>query len=435
MINLENLEEFVIKYINTNKSSIIYIGGGTYCYSGNLEDNVWRFDKNQQFPLFLRDFKSKNPQIPILIILIDPVFDLNITPYIVNSTDQFYSGSWEKSKINSNHYHSKLDIDVIVISDRIVWGENLQREKNNYFNFENLMVNLCDKVSELKSNTLMFYHEFTGLNVLELEHLIKQKTINFNPNKICIDITRGSDMSCYFNLSNPEFYPVIEFNEFNEFNKLKYSNTNVLSNDAKTYIIRTYKKFTDGFEIPDSTCKYYPYKPNYLFATNPNIIMCFQIIKYDKIIFKLISDGLIPLIRYLYVCTDNTNFNNKIWGISHFNKLKIHINNFSFIHNYDYKNDVFLSDRVNLVDDNIKLIELINSNINDNPDYNEIISHLKENVICGLFDIIKNILVNILIKYEINVIVVEDFIDNLKQLENKYNMIPLYKNFISNLNI
>lgn len=425
MINLENLEEFVIKYINTNKSSIIYIGGGTYCHSGNLEDNVWSFDKNQQFPLFLHDFKSKNPQIPILIILIDPAFDLNITPYIVNSTDQFYSGSWEKSKINSNHYHSKLGIDVIVISDIIVWGYNLQREKNKYFNFENLMINLCDKVSEPKSNTLMFYHEFTGLNVLELEQLIKQKTINFNHNKICIDITRGSDMSCYFNLSNPEFYPIIEFNEFDEFNKLKYSNPYVLSNDEKTHIISTYKKFTDGFEIPDSTCEYYPYKPNYLFATNPNIIMCFQIIKYDKIFFKLVSDGLIPLIRNLYVCTDNTNFN----------KLKIYINNFSFIHNYDYKNDVFLSDRVNLVNDNINLIESINSNINDNPDYNEIIYHLKENVIYGLFDIIKNILVNIVIKYKINVIVVEEFIDNLKQLKNKYDMIPLYKNFISNLNI
>lgn len=441
MINLENLEEFIIKYINTNSSSIIYIGGGTYCYPTNLEDNVWSFDKNQQFPLFLHDFKSKNPEIPILIILIDPAFDLNIPPYIVNSTDQFYSGSWEKSKINSNHYYSTLVIDVIVLSNIIVWGENLQRkketerEKNNCFDFENFMVNLCNKVSEPKSNTLMFYHEFTGLNVSELEQLIKQKTPNFNHNKICIDITRGSDMSCYFNLSNPEFYPIIEFNEFDEFNKLKYSNPDVLSNDEKTHIISTYKKFTDGFEIPDSTCEYYPYKQNYLFATNPNIIMCFQIIKYDKIIFKLISDGLIPLLRYLYVCTDNSNFNNKMWGMSHFNKLKIYINNFSFIRNYDYKNDVFLSDRVNLVDDNINLIESINSNINDNPDYNEIIDNLKQNVICGLFDIIKNILVNIVIKYQINVIVVEDFIDNLKQLVNKYDMITLYKNFISSLNI
>lgn len=411
MINLENLEEFVIKYINTNKSSITYIGGGTYCYSANLEDNVWSFDKNQQFPLFLHDFKSKNTEIPILIILIDPAFNLNIPPYIVNSTDQFYSGSWEKSKINSNHYHSTLGIDVIVISDIIAWGENLQRKKD-CFDFENFMVNLCNKVSEPKSNTLMFHHEFTGSNVLELEQLIKHKTQNFNPNKICIDITRGSDMSCYLNLSNPEFYPVISLDKSN---KLKYSNPDILSNDKKTHIISKYKKFTNGFEIIDSTCKYYPYKPNFLFATDPNIILCFQIIKSDKIIFKLISDELISLIRYLYICTDNTNLKNKMSCISHFNKLKIYINN--FIHNYDYINDMFLSDTINLLEDN------------------EIISHLKENVIDGLFDIIKNILVNIIIKYKINVITVEDFINNLKQLRNKYDMIPLYKNFILNLNI
>lgn len=430
MINLKNLEEFVIKYINTNKPSIIYIGSGTYCYSANLEDNVWSFDKNQQFPLFLHDFKSKNPEIPILIILIDPAFDLNIPPYIVNSTDQFYYGSWEKSKIYSNHYYSTLGIDVIVISDIIAWGENLQRkketEKKDCFNFENLMVNLCNKVSESKSNTLMFYHEFIGSNVLELEQLIKHKTQNFNPNKICIDITRGSNMSCYFNLSNPEFYPIISLDKSN---KLKYCNQYILSNDEKTHIISTYKKFTDGFGILDSTCEYFPYKANYLFATEPNIIMCFQIIKYDKTIFKLISDELIPLIRYLYVCTDNTNFNNKMLDMYHLSKLKIYINN------YNFKNDIFLSDRVNLVDDNINLIESINLNINDNPDYNEIISHLKENVIYELFDIIKNILLNIIIKYQINVIIVENFINNLKQLENKYDMITLYKNFISNLNI
>jgi len=434
MIKLENLEKFVIKYINTNKSSIIYIGGGTYCYSTNLENNIWSFDKNQQFPLFLHDFKSKNSKIQILIILIDPVFDLNIPPYIINSTDQFYSGSWKKSEINSNYYNSSLGIDVIVISDKILWSNNLltEREKNNCFNFENLLVNLCNKVSEPKSNTLMFYHEFTGLNVLELEQIIKQKTQNFNSNKICIDITRGSDVSCYFNLSNPEFYPIIKFDEFK---KLKYSNPNVLSNNEKKCIISKYKKFTNGFEILDSTCEYYSYKPNFLFATEPNIILCFQIIKFDKIIFKLISDGLIPLIRYLYVCTNNTYFNNKMLDLSHLNIFKIYMKNFNFINNNDYQNDVFLLDKINLVEDNINLIKSINSNIDDNVDYNEIISQLKENVICGLFDIIKNILVNIVIKYQINVIVVENFIDNLKHLENKYDMISLYKNFISNLNI
>lgn len=432
MINFENLEEFIIKYITTNKSSIIYIGGGTYCYSANLENNIWSFDKNQQFPLFLHDFKSKNPEIPILIILIDPVFDLNTQPYIINSSNQFYSGSWEKSKINSNHYHSILGIDTIVISDKIMWGKNLQTDDNEkkYFDFEKLMINICNKVSDTKLNTLMFYHEFTGSNPIILKQLIKQKTINFNSNKICIDITRGSDMSCYFNLSNPEFYPIIEFDEFN---KLKYVNPDVLSNNEKIHIIDKYKKFTDGFEIQDSTCEYYSHKPNYLFATNPNIILCFQIIKYDKIILKLISDGLIPLIRYLYICTDNTNFNNKMWGVSHLNKLKIYVNN--FIHNCDNKNNIFLLEKINLVNDNINLIETINLNINSNPDYNVTISHLKDNIIYGLFDIIKNILINVVIKYQINTSVIEDFIDNLKQLENKYDMIPLYKNFISSLNI
>ena len=94
------------------------------------------------------------------------------------------------------------------------------------------MVNLTDKI--VNTNTLLFYHEFTGSNVLMLEQEVKKKATTFNPNKICIDITRGSDMSCYFNLSNPEFYPIISLDETN---KLKYFNPDILSNNEKINII------------------------------------------------------------------------------------------------------------------------------------------------------------------------------------------------------
>ena len=433
MINFDNIENWLTKYIHLKGSnpSIIYIGGGTYCFSVN-NDKHWKYEENQQFPPFLHDFKSLNTDIPILVILIDPIFDLNTPPYVVSSQDQYYSNSWTKSNEYSNIYHSRLGIDVIVIPDKVVWSENLQIESSS-FDFMNFMVNLTNKIE--KTNTLLFYHEFTGYNVLMLEQEVKKKSFCFNPNKICIDITRGSNMSCYFNLSNPEFYPVISVNESN---KLKYSNSEILSSDEKIKIITKYKKFTDGFEIQDSDCEYYKLKPNYLFSTNPDIILCFQIIKFDKIFFNLISNGLIPMIRYIYICENNYNINSKIWGISHLTTLNSYVNNFYSIVNSDYKNNTHvcvLVEKIKEIKENINLIEMINLNQNQNPDYNEIISHLKENIICGLFDVIKNILVNIVIKYQINIFVIEDFINNLKQLTNKYDMILFYKNFISSLNI
>lgn len=421
MINLNNLENWIIKHIDLYASnpSIIYIGGGTYCSSVNdSSDKYWKYEENQQFPPFLHDFKSSNIDIKILVVLIDPAFDSNTAPYIVNSQDQYYSNSWTKSNEYSNLYHSTLDIDVIVIPDKIVWKEKFQKVSET-FNFTNFMVNLTNKV--IKSNCLLFYHEFTGSNPIMLEQIVKKKVVDYNSNKICIDITRSSDMSCYFNLSNPEFYPVILLDRTN--NMIKYINPEDLTNNEKNKIISEYKKFTEGFEVPDSKCEYYKHKTNYLFATNPDIILCFQIIKYDKLIFNIISNGLIPMIRYLYICEDYSNINNKMWGMAHLMNLN------SIIYS-NYIDETFISNKTEQIQKDLNFIESINSNISLNPYLKEKISYLKENIISGLFDIIKNILINIVSKYQINVIVIEDFITNLKQLENKYNMIQFYKNFI-----
>lgn len=427
MITLNNLENWIINYINLNKSSIIYIGVGTYCYNINKEipdKKYWSYEENQQFPPFLHDFKSENLNIPILIILIDPAFDLNnISPYIVNSTDQFYANSWvlQQNKSEQNLFHSIMGIDVITLPDRILWGENFQKEPQN-FNFQNLMINLSNFVSKSTVDTLLFYHEFTHSNVILLEHIVKKNTFNFNSNKICIDITKGSDMSCYFNLSSPEFYPIITIEKNN---KLKYINPNVLSNDDKNKIIYQYKKFTDGFEDQNSDCNYFKFKPNYLFATEPNIILCFQIIKSDKIIYNEILTNLIPLLRYFYVCADNFNQNNKIYCDNYLTKFKSNIN---------HKNISSILNQINYVEENLNLINSINLNIFDNHNYKDTVNYLKDNIIIELFDIIKNVLTDLLIKYNIDIIIINNFIENLKQLPNKYELIQSCKNFITNLN-
>lgn len=438
MIKLDSLENWIINYIDSNASnpSIIYIGVGTYFYQINksgTSNKYWNYEENQQFPPFLHDFKSSNIDIPVLVVLIDPAFNTSDFTYIVNSQDQFHSGSWEESKEHSNIHYSTLGIGVIVIPEKVIWKEssqvNLQEEPES-FDFVNFMVNISNKVARTNTNTLLFYHEYTGSNPRILEQMVEKKVVDYDPNKICIDITRGSDMSCYFNLSNPEFYPVISLDPSN---KLKYINPHMLSNDEKTNIILNYKKFTDGFDVQDSGCEYYASKPNYLFATNSDIILCFQIIKFDKIIISIISNGLIPMIRYLYICTNNSDINSKMWGTTHLTHLKHLLNESNTVGNFDHGNQMPISNQIEKIQEDLNLIELINLNILSNPDHDSTILYLKECVICELFNIIKNILGNIFIKYKINPDVINYFIDNLKQQTNKYDMIPLYKNFIENL--
>lgn len=443
MITLYTLKDYIIKFINSNDSSIIYFSTGSYChankYNKELKTNIrhWGFEENQQFPPFLHDFKFLNLDVPILITLIDPAFN-DDPPYIVSSSDSFLDKSWSTSQEFTNLYLSSFGLNVIKISDKILWSDKDVKTQTN-FNFSKLMIELCEYITNPLSNSILFYHEFTGSNVILFEHLVRKNTIEFNPNKICIDITRGADMSCYFNLSNPEFYPIITYDELN---KLKYINPDLLTNYDKTKIIEKYKKFTTGFNDNLGDCIFSKLNCNYLFQTPNEIILCFQIIKSDQVILNYISNGILPLIRYFYVCNENKNFNSKMWGIQHIISLINYIQNKCSIEYLDYKYFSNCLNTLNHIIDNIKLIDEINQNEFSNnptnptnPDYNENIKFLKNEIIFNLYLVIKEILTDIIIKYQINTFEVEKLINDLSELKDKYNMINVYKKFISVLNI
>lgn len=127
-------------------------------------------------------------------------------------------------------------------------------------------------------------------------------------------------MSCYFNLSNPEFYPVITYDELN---KLKYINPDMLSNNDKINIIKQYGKFTIGFNNNSYDCIFSKSNCNYLHHMPCEMILCFQIIKNDQIMLNYIMNGILPMIRYLYVCDENKNLNLHMWGVSYLFSLKI----------------------------------------------------------------------------------------------------------------
>ena len=242
VLYLDNLMEYIKNHIKNN-STIIYFGIGSMFYSNNNNDNnEWEYKNNQQFPPFLCDAKNKFIEINILIILIDPAFEYLISPYIVNDCKNFLYNSWTKSSTFINLYESTLGVSVIYIKKRISW-DNLNNDE--FFNIKPLIINLCEFISNPEIDALLFYHEFTGENVIRLEQIIKKSKINnqsieFDNNKICIDITRCADLSCYFNLTNPENYPIITFDN----NKLKYLNLTNFSNMEIKEIISKHKKFT-----------------------------------------------------------------------------------------------------------------------------------------------------------------------------------------------
>jgi hypothetical protein len=187
---------------NTDKTRpcIIYMGVGAHCN----DFKGWNYSTNQQLPAFLHDWKLNNPTIPVKIILFDQATTGD--PYIIANKDSFFADSFIRDKRYNNVYNSEFDIQVYSFDMNVNWiNDNFNMEGN--YDITELICSIVKSVSE--SNHLFFFHEFTGRNPEILEYGI-QKLINYDERRVCIDISRGRNLSCCVDFSEPENYPLIK---------------------------------------------------------------------------------------------------------------------------------------------------------------------------------------------------------------------------------
>lgn len=98
--------------------------------------------------------------------------------------------------------------------------------------------------------------------------------------------------------------------------------------------------------------------------------------------------------------------------------IKNHIQNKCLIEYLDCKYNTTTINTLNHIIDNIKLIEEINQNeLVDNLDYIENIKFLKYEIILNLYQIMQEVLIDIVVKYQINMFKVEELITELRQLK------------------
>jgi hypothetical protein len=187
--------------------------------------------------------KINYPDIPIKIILFDQAEKSD--PYIITDPSSFFAGSFLTNERYSNVYKSEFGIEVYSFPMNVNWF-NDSFNKEGYYDITGLIIDIVKNVSD--TNYLFFFHEFTGRNPENLEHEIK-KLIIFDENKVCIDITRGRDLSCCVNFSEPENYPLIDLNNKN----ISWINTKFIKLDKRQELI---DKFTNK-EITTIECPYY----------------------------------------------------------------------------------------------------------------------------------------------------------------------------------
>lgn len=271
---------------HSEEPCIIYVGVGTHCYSES-----WEINFNQQFPVFIRDWKLSNLDTKIKIILFDK--ETKDSPYIVSLSTDFYAGSFVNDKY-SNVFTSDLGIEVYSFDFDVEWDTGLSD-----YSILDLMIRLILKTCE--SNYLLFYQEYTGRNCSLFDTQIRQ-IIEYDENKVCIDITRGQDLSCYFDLSLKENYPLIKLCE----GKLSWLNSKFFCLPYSEF--KNFESFvnTDNSSDPYSSSEDFILHQIAQFKNKKNFI-----IDYCK--------KIITIMRLCY--TDNLNIT--FYKSEYINKIKI----------------------------------------------------------------------------------------------------------------
>ena len=318
---------------------IIYFGVGSH-FNGNLQDisNYWKDNENQQFPLFIHDHKINNIDDEMIIILIDP--SIKNPPYIVTDSTSFYADSWSKDEIYDNIFKSSFGITVIVYQVAISWEEIDKR-----VNIFPILINTCKIVNKYK-NYLLFYHEFYGSSPIILENKIKEVNGAYNPHKVCIDITRGGNLSCYFDLSDPFNYPIIAIEndcliyknpEYLSKEEIciinsKFTNININSVNKKDNDYILFQQIKNSLKFIKNICKNYVISllRNHLIKNKLDDKM-YQLIMIKNLIIKipLLNININNLIQYIRIM-DDQNITKEL-----FNIFKIIINHLMFYYNFN----------------------------------------------------------------------------------------------------
>jgi hypothetical protein len=256
--------------------------------SNTNNDSGWKPELNQQFPLFLQNFVVRNPDVRILIILIDQVQSRK--PYIVRENDKFYSGNWTNNKYANLYESVEYPISVATFRQTIGWDTTKFQYGHYVFNIKDIFELSAQVV--LANNALMFYHEYTGLDTSRIEKFINPELKMCFHNKICIDISCGSEGECFPKFDDPHMYPIIRMGTYRN---LEWVNPRTLDSSEKTRLLNVSKSNEDNNEI-DNKIRLFEEVPT-------DYILISQLKKINLSIFIELSNTLFVILRQL----DSTN--------------------------------------------------------------------------------------------------------------------------------
>lgn len=202
---LRNLDEI---YYGNKKNTIIYvaIGSAAHMVEEKVEDGIKRRilspDYNQQYPVFLENMKSRYPNDPMHIFLMDP--ELECRPWMVADPN-------DSLKLNGDFSYNGGDGYDMYFSPRMnisVYGFPYyvscpsDEEKNEKCVMIGLFLNALNKMG-MERGWLIVVNDFRGSNNKRLASYY-DKTIAGHHDHIVYGLGAREDSGCYIELSQPK---------------------------------------------------------------------------------------------------------------------------------------------------------------------------------------------------------------------------------------
>ena len=183
-------QRYILRWLEHNSTGLVYIAIGSH------QDQVPGIEDKgrQQTPPWLVQFKCENPDMPILIVLMDPVFK-RAGPLI---DDGIYGGSWGQCVIVEgvgSKWVSAHGLELITTTLSASYEET-----PDYLNIASLLQSLAYYCTHSK---LVVVADFTGRNLS-----IVQQLVNHDELFMCIDPTHGLDPGCSPDFDVPGLSPV-----------------------------------------------------------------------------------------------------------------------------------------------------------------------------------------------------------------------------------
>lgn len=191
----------IIAQIKREKTTILYIGVGTY--AGLKEADGSLLPKNyHQYPPFLQSLKNLHTGVSLSILLIDPCQEN--PPYMVQ--DKCLVPKPNNNNLPDTIYTSRDNTLTVYTLRKNVYTDPYQNYADSYLNITEHLRDLNKYAME--NDVLFIYHDFTGRNNRLLAEFFDED-IKQHLDHIIYGLGLREELGCYFDLTDLcSYHPV-----------------------------------------------------------------------------------------------------------------------------------------------------------------------------------------------------------------------------------